>query len=346
MIGTELAEAGLVPDRVARLAIRHLVRGRLAELEASDVEERLTRQRAFLWELSNGPIAIETGAANDQHYEVPAAYFERVLGRRLKYSSGLWSEGVESLDQAEEAMLELTGARAGIEDGMEVLDLGCGWGSVSMWIAERYPGARVVGVSNSKSQREFILSRCRARGLRNVDIETCDINTFDPGRRFDRVISVEMFEHVRNHRLLLSRIADWLEPEGLLFVHHFSHRSDAYPFEDRGSDDWMARHFFTGGLMPSDDHLLNFQEDLVLRNRWRVSGTHYQKTADAWLARHDAGRDPIMRIMAEAYGEADARCWFNRWRLFHMACSELFGYRGGQEWWVSHVLMGPRESVR
>jgi cyclopropane-fatty-acyl-phospholipid synthase len=344
MMGIELAEAGLVPDVITRAAIRRLLRQRLRELGSEDAERELRDAELLRRDLSEGPIAVSTAAANEQHYEVPAAYFERVLGRRLKYSSGLW-EGVTGLDQAEERMLALTCQRAELEDGMRVLDLGCGWGSLSLWIAEHYPSCRVVGVSNSKSQRESILSRCRVAGFDNVEVETCDINHFDPGSRFDRIISVEMFEHVRNHARLLARIASWLELDGRLFVHHFSHREYVYPFEDLGPDDWMARYFFTGGLMPSDDHLLHFQRDLVVRSRWRVSGTHYQKTADAWLERQDAARDEVMETMVLAYGADDARRWYHRWRLFHMACSELFGFRNGNEWWVSHVLMGHRAAL-
>jgi cyclopropane-fatty-acyl-phospholipid synthase len=344
MMGIELAEAGLVPDFLTRAAIRRLLRDRLREITSGDAERELCDAELLRRDLSAGPIAVCTRAANEQHYEVPAAYFERVLGARLKYSSGFW-EGDSDLDQAEEQMLALTCQRAGLEDGMHVLDLGCGWGSLSLWIAEHYPNCRVVGVSNSKSQRESILGRCHVRGFENVEVQTCDINYFDPGRRFDRIVSVEMFEHVRNHARLLARIASWLSPEGRLFVHHFSHREHAYAFEDLGADDWMARYFFSGGLMPSDDHLLHFQRDLVVQARWRVSGTHYQKTADAWLERQDAARDEVMETMVLAYGADAARRWYHRWRLFHMACSELFGFRNGNEWWVSHVLMGHRAAL-
>jgi cyclopropane-fatty-acyl-phospholipid synthase len=229
---------------------------------------------------------------------------------------------------------------------MTVLDLGCGWGSLSIWVAERYPRCRVLAVSNSKPQREFILKRCSERKLENVEVVTSDINHFDPARRFDRVISVEMFEHIRNYEWLLGRIAGWLEPGGKLFVHHFAHRERAYPYEAEGDDDWMARHFFSGGIMPSDDMLLHFQRDLVVDRKWRVNGMHYKQTAEAWLHMQDVQVDVLLPILAKVYGEGQAQLWFERWRLFFLACAELFGYRGGNEWWVTHVLMSLREETR
>lgn len=339
MIGISLAEAGRVPDFAVRMAIRRLIKGRLAEFSCLDPEAALQRAEAFREELFSGSIALDVESANEQHYEVAPEFFERVLGAQLKYSCGLWDDGVDKLDASEERMLAVSCERAGLEDGMRVLDLGCGWGSLSLWIAEHYPNSRVLAVSNSKLQREHILSRCARLGLGQVEVITADVNEFEPDRHFDRVISIEMFEHVRNHRLLLSRIARWLEPGGKLFVHHFAHREHVYPFEVRADDDWMARYFFTGGIMPSDDHLLHCQEDLVVERRWRVSGKHYQRTSDAWLERQDSQRDAVMEVMASVYGNAEAKRWFYRWRLFFMACSELFGFRNGNEWWVSHVLM-------
>jgi cyclopropane-fatty-acyl-phospholipid synthase len=346
MSGIELAEAGLVPDRLVRAGIRRLLRQRLRQLERADCEQAAEAQRALRSRLSSGPVALLPELANEQHYEVPPAFFEQVLGRRLKYSCGLWPDDVSDLDAAEERMLELTCRRAGIRDGMSVLDLGCGWGSLSLWIAERYPACRVLALSNSKLQREFILSRCGWRGIDNVEVVTADVNAFAPERRFDRVVSVEMFEHVRNHELLLRRISSWLEQEGRLFVHHFAHRECMYTYEDAGPDDWMARHFFSGGVMPSDDMLLRLQRDLVVEQSWRVSGLHYRKTAEAWLALQDARRERVTQLLAEAHGSDRARLWFRRWRLFFLACSELFGFRDGNEWWVTHVLMSRREGGR
>ena len=242
-------------------------------------------------------------------------------------------------------MLALTCERAEVADGMRVLDLGCGWGSLSLWLAERHRNVRILAVSNSKLQREFILARCATLGLDNVEVVTADVNSFAPDRRFDRVVSIEMFEHVRNHELLLSRIANWLEPDGKLFVHHFAHRERAYPYETTGEDDWMGRHFFSGGIMPSHDQLLHCQRDLLVERRWRVGGIHYQKTSEAWLARQDERRSEILPVLAGVYGESDAKLWFHRWRLFFLACAELFGARGGNEWWVTHVRMAPRGSA-
>jgi cyclopropane-fatty-acyl-phospholipid synthase len=346
MRGLALVEAGRLPDALVRVGIRRLLRSRLRELGLDDCEASDAAQRAFREERRTSPVAPLARLANQQHYEVAPAFFEQVLGPRLKYSCALWPEGVSELAAAEEAMLELSCERAELADGMRVLDLGCGWGSLSLWIAERYPRTRILAVSNSKPQREFILARAARLGLDNVDVVTADVNRFVPERRFDRVMSVEMFEHVRNHELLLSRIADWLEPEGKLFVHHFAHRACAYPYETQGEDDWMGPHFFSRRMMPSDDVLLHRQADLGLEQKWTVSGVHYQKTCEAWLARQDARRDALTPILANIYGAEGAQLWHQRWRLFFLACSELFGYRSGSEWWVTHVRMAPRGRTR
>ena len=339
MFGIQLAEAGLVPDPLIRIAIRRLLNQRAVALEEGDANSHSAAEDVFRRQLSGDPIALHTADANLQHYEVPAAYFQQVLGPRLKYSCGLWEGRVADLAGAEEAMLALTCERAEIEDGQRVLDLGCGWGSLSLWIAERHPECEVLGVSNSKSQREFILQRADQLGLRNLDVTTCDVNHFDPGQHFDRVVSVEMFEHVRNHGLLLHRIANWLTEEGKLLVHHFSHRERSYAFETGGRNDWMGRHFFTGGIMPSHDMLLRCQEDLRVERRWRVSGRHYQQTCEAWLQRHDENREQVRAALGDGRSAAEAHRWFHRWRLFHLACAELFGFRDGNEWSVSHVLL-------
>jgi cyclopropane-fatty-acyl-phospholipid synthase len=346
MLGLGLAETGRIPDALIRAGIRNQLRRRLSELPLGDCEATEEANRAFREELCQSPVALVPELANRQHYEVAPAFFERVLGYRLKYSCGLWSRGVRDIDAAEEAMLALTCGRAQLSNGMRVLDLGCGWGSLSLWIAERYPHCEVTAVSNSKLQREFILARCAERKIENVEVVTRDINQLEFDQRFDRVISVEMFEHVRNYDLLLARIARWLEPNGKLFVHHFAHREFAYPYQTEGEHNWMGRHFFTGGVMPSDDMLLHFQQDLVVDRKWRVNGTHYQQTLEAWLELHDLQREPLIPILADVYGEEAAALWFQRWRLFFLACSELFGYRNGNEWWVTHVRMSPRESTR
>ncbi|MFA5683620.1 MAG: cyclopropane-fatty-acyl-phospholipid synthase family protein [Lysobacteraceae bacterium] len=337
----DLCERRLLPDALIRLGIRRLCAQRLREEGAGDAVAAWTRFRTLRDSLRQSPLAIETEAANRQHYEVPARFFELCLGRRLKYSSCLYPTGDETLDQAEEAMLALYADRAGLADGQRILELGCGWGSLTLWMAECYPNARIVGVSNSHGQREHILRQAGERGLGNIEIITCDVNTLALTQRFDRVVSIEMFEHVRNHGQLLRNISGWLEPDGRLFVHIFCHRELMYPFETEGEDNWMGRHFFTGGLMPAADTLLHFQDDLVLADQWRLSGRHYQRTANHWLQRQDANAGEIAGLFAQAYG-ADAARWAQRWRMFWMACAELFGYRDGNEWLVAHYLFRPR----
>jgi len=329
-------ERGRVPDPLIRLGIRRLLRQRLRQIEGADSEALLDHMRS-------APVAVHPAAANEQHYEVPAELFRRILGPRLKYSCCWWPEGVDSLAAAEDAALALTCERARLADGMEILELGCGWGSLALWMAERYPAARILAISNSAGQRRFIEGAAADRGLGNLQVVTADMNDFDPvGRRFDRVVSIEMFEHMRNYRELLARIASWLVPDGRLFVHVFCHRRRPYLFEDRGPSDWMARHFFTGGLMPSADLFRHFEDDLVSEDFWRLGGEHYARTLEAWLAELDRRRQGVLELFAATYGTADAERWLHRWRLFFIACSELFAYRGGREWFVAHSLLRPR----
>lgn len=320
-----LVDSGLVPEPVLRAGIRAVCALRLRE-------ERRRDPQAFIASLRASDIAIETAAANAQHYEVPAAFFERVLGPQLKYSSCYWPEGVDTLAAAEEAMLELHAERAGLADGQRVLDLGCGWGSFARWAARRYPHSEIVAVSNSRTQREHIVAGAPA----NLDVRTADVRTLElPARSFDRVVSIEMFEHMRNYGQLLHRIAGWLRPGGNLFVHVFAHRVHAYPFEDRGASDWMAREFFTGGLMPSVALLRSFQDDLRIAAEWQLAGTHYARTAEAWYANLMAHRRELEALVG--------RRAFQRWRVFFLACAELFGYAGGSEWLVAHYRFVHRQ---
>jgi len=337
-----LAERGLLPDWAIRAGIRRLCAQRLREEHAPDAPAAWTRFQQCLGNLRESAVAIHTDAANAQHYELPPRFFELCLGKRLKYSSCYYPRGDETLEQAEEAMLSLYGERAQLADGQDVLELGCGWGSLTLWMAQRYPQSRITAVSNSAPQREFILARCRALGLGNVEVITQDVNRLQlPPARFDRCVSIEMFEHMRNYEILLGRIATWLRPAGKLFVHIFCHRELMYPFQTQGDDNWMGRYFFTGGLMPSANTLLWFQRDLTIERQWRLSGTHYAKTANAWLTNQDRHRDDVLRVLESAYGDR-ARVWHQRWRIFWMACAELFGYRDGNEWLVAHYLFSKR----
>jgi cyclopropane-fatty-acyl-phospholipid synthase len=331
---TDLAERGLLPDALIRYGIRRLCRERLTQEYAGDWQ---ARKQQRIDALKVAPIAIETAKANEQHYEVPPPFFVNCLGPRLKYSSCFYPTGRESLGEGEDAMLALYGERAGLADGMDILELGCGWGSLTLWMAEHFPKARITAVSNSAPQRQFIEARARERGLKNVTILTRDANVLElPAASFDRVVSIEMFEHLKNYRTLFERIHGWLRPGGALFVHIFCHREVIYPFEVDGDNDWMARYFFTGGQMPSLDTFSHFQEHLKLEQTWDLPGTHYERTSNQWLELTDQNRAAILPVFEQTYGKADAARWLQRWRMFYMACAELFGYDGGKEWRVGH----------
>lgn len=350
----ERAETGRLSKRAVRLGIRARIARRVSLLNAGTIEEFSERQRALMAQRASGPITTHTDEANEQHYEVPTAYFRTVLGPRLKYSSAYWPKGTDTLAEAEDAMLTLTCDRARLADGQRVLELGCGWGSLTLWMAERYPNSEIVAVSNSATQREHITTKAERLGLRNVTVHTADVADFEPVESggdgsFDRVVSVEMFEHVANHRALMAMVARWLQPDGLAFVHIFTNRSGSWAFETASESDWMGRYFFSGGVMPADDLLLREQRDLVVEDHWRLDGTHYARTLAAWRETHEAKQDEIVAMFSapDAYGGDgssgdDPQRWYWRWWLFHLACEELFAFKGGSEFWVSHYLFSPR----
>lgn len=337
------SERGLIPDTGIRAGIRRLLQRRLAKIGANDCSIAADIEADFINWMDAGPVAEVPHKANEQHYEIPGEFFRYVMGRHMKYSACYWTPETANLDDAEANALRMTCERAGLEDGQRILELGCGWGSLSLWMASNYPNSEITAVSNSLSQREFIMQEALNRGLFNLRVITADMNDFDPlqygmSPGFDRVVSVEMFEHMRNHRELFRRIHNWLKPGGRFFMHIFVHRSTPYAFEVTGDDDWMGQFFFSGGMMPSDSLPLHFQDKLRLVQRWRMDGTHYEKTANAWLRNMDAHNDEVWHVLKQVYGAAEADIWRMRWRIFFMSCAELFGARDGQEWWVSHYL--------
>ena len=332
-------ETGLVPDSVIRAGIRRLLDRKLKEIHVTDVEKAAIIKNRFVQMMGESPIALVPHLANEQHYEVPAAFYSEVLGRNRKYSCCYWPTGVNDLDAAEDAALQVTAERAGIEDGMKVLDLGCGWGSLSLWIAEHFPKASVTSVSKSRSQRDYIVRAAENRGIENIEVHVCDMNDFAAPGTYDRIVSVEMFEHMRNYPELFRRISNWLEPDGRFFMHIFCHRTTPYEYIDRGPSDWMSRHFFSGGIMPSADLPMRIGGDLTVERHWQWNGDHYARTLRAWLDKMDARKGAVMPILEDTYGKDQADRWRMRWRIFFMACEELFACNGGREWYVSHYLL-------
>ena len=329
-------EQGKLPDAVIRMGIRRLIKQRLADEQANHVELCDQKYHDFLQEIKQSAVAIDTDKANEQHYEVDAAFYQYALGKRRKYSSAYYHPN-DTLDQAEENMLALYLERGQFENGQDILELGCGWGSLTLYLAEQFPDSNITGVSNSHSQRQYIMAQAKQRGLANIKIITCDINDLQLERDYDRIISIEMFEHVRNYQSLFNAIAGWLRPTGKLFVHVFAHRFLMYPFIAEGDDNWMAKHFFSGGQMPAVDTFYHFQEHLKIERRWLNSGQHYEKTANHWLENLDANHDQAMPVLERVYGD-DATLWMQRWRIFFMSCAELFGYDNGNQWLVAHYL--------
>jgi cyclopropane-fatty-acyl-phospholipid synthase len=335
-------ERGYLPDALIRAGIRQLLRRRLRAEMHGGGDERRARREAFIAAMDAGPVAPVPEEANAQHYEVPPDFFAAVLGPRFKYSSCLWPTETTTLREAEHAALAATATHAGLEPGQRILELGCGWGSLTLWMAEKYPTSQITAVSNSALQREFILERAERLGVFNLRIVTADMNDFQTEAVFDRIVSVEMFEHMRNWRELIRRVASWLAPEGQLLVHVFCHREQPWTFSRESESDWMSRHFFTGGIMPSEDLLHAVRGSLQIRDQWRWNGTHYARSAEAWLANLDCNRDPALAALAQ--GETDPAIQLRRWRIFFMACAELFAWRDGDEWGVAHYLLGKAET--
>ena len=334
----KLIEQDKIPDFLLRKGIRKLLQQRLADENKGDVELQQAHLMALIAQLKASPIAVNTADANQHHYEVPTQFYQYCLGKNLKYSSGYWKAGVTDIDTSEDDMLELTCQRAGLQDGQHVLELGCGWGSLSLYMAAKYPGSTFKVVSNSRTQKIYIDEQAAKRSIKNLTVITADMNTFTIEETFDRVVSVEMFEHMRNYTLLLKKVSSFLKPDGKLWIHIFTHKEFAYLFEVKDETDWMSKYFFTGGIMPSDDLMFYFNDDLVVEKHWHVNGINYAKTAEAWLANMDKHKAQIMPLFEETYGKDQAVKWWVYWRLFYLACAELWNYNQGNEWMVSHYL--------
>jgi cyclopropane-fatty-acyl-phospholipid synthase len=333
-----LLENDRIPDTLIRIGIRKYLKQRLRDERKGNTELQQQHFMKLVAELKSSPIAVNTSDANSQHYEIPTEFYQYCLGKHLKYSCGYWREGIEDINISEEDMLRLTCQRAELIDGQQVLELGCGWGSLSLYMAVNYPESRFTVVSNSRTQKEYIDRQAIELNLDNLTVITADMNDFTIEAKFDRVVSVEMFEHMRNYQLLMKRIASWLEPDGKLFVHIFTHKTLAYKYEVADDSDWMSRYFFTGGIMPSDDLLMYFNQDLSIEKHWHVSGTHYARTSEAWLKNMDDHKQEIMPLFINTYGKESALKWWVYWRIFYMSCAELWNYRNGEEWIVSHYL--------
>lgn len=333
-----LAEKGFIPDFIIRMGIRFLLAKRIESLESNNPELNQSKKQDFIKKMDASPIALVPDLVNEQHYEVPAKFYNLCLGVNKKYSSCYWKKSTNSLDSAEKLALKKTCEHAELKNDQSILELGCGWGSLTLWMANQFPKSSITAVSNSSSQKEYILNEAKKRKLKNIKIITCDINNFKQDKKFDRIVSVEMIEHMRNHRALFKNIEQWLKKDGLFFMHIFVHRSQPYLFDIIDDDDWMSKYFFSGGMMPSKDLPLFFQDGLKIKNEWTWSGKHYQKTANAWLSALDNNHKKAINVLGEIYGQDNASLWLQRWRIFFMSCAELWGYNNGNEWLVSHYL--------
>lgn len=339
---TPMIEKGLLPDSAIRWGMKQLLRQKIVDETKLGLEMDYARVMKLVHHMQGAPIAVHTKEANEQHYELPTRFFELCLGKNLKYSSCYFRTGQETLDQAEDDMLTITCERADIQDAQHILELGCGWGSLSLWMAAHYPNARITGVSNSRTQKEFIDAKAKERGITNLRIITCDMNAFEINEHFDRVVSVEMFEHMRNWSKLLEKVSGFLKADGKLFIHIFTHREHAYLYDHHDEGDFIGKYFFTGGIMPSDHLMLYFQDHLIIEDHWRVNGSHYGQTSELWLKNMDSHKDEIMPILAKTYGEDQKIKWWNYWRIFYMSCAELWNYDQGREWIVSHYRFKKR----
>ena len=334
----KLSESQLFPDCLIRFGIRQLLKKRIVSLVGQDTEINHRHKMNFIEAMNKSTIALVPELANEQHYEVPSKFYDFCLGKQKKYSSCYWTDKTKNLNQSESEALELTASHVNLKDGQLILELGCGWGSLTLWMAKKYPKSKITAVSNSKSQKLYILNEAKKKKLKNIKVITEDMNVFDTKEKFDRVVSVEMIEHMRNHKKLFKNIASWLKPRGMFFMHIFVHQSQPYLFEVEEDDDWMSQYFFSGGMMPSKDLPLYFQDQMKLISQWDWSGTHYEKTANAWLENLDKNKTRVLPILKETYGEKDGEMWLQRWRIFFMACAELWGFKGGSEWRVGHYL--------
>lgn len=338
-----LMELGYIPDSLIRAGIRYLLKKRLDDLYKHENKPYVDD---YIEKLKKSPLAVLTDKANEQHYEVPTEYYDLCLGIHKKYSSCFWDYTTTSLNQAEQKALDISIERADIRDGMRVLELGCGWGSLSLELAKRFPNSQIIAVSNSRTQKQYIEQRARERNLNNLQILT--LNLGDDSQyelisgHFDRAMSIEMMEHLRNYELFFKKIKNLLTPDGQFFVHIFTHKTHPYFFETEGDDNWMGQYFFSGGQMPSRNLFDAFDNDLQVVQKWDWNGQHYQKTLESWLELMDKNTDQVMMLFKQCYGPAEAIKWFNRWRVFYMACSELFGYDQGETWAVTHYLLKPR----